>query len=150
VPAQHGLKWRDNERNLNPAMEQQRNLLVTATSVFGTPLMSLATPPATPWPLRTLPLEERRITTNSPPLRTSPRISCSHSLAEVQGDSFCKWLSSEQNEAVEYAASGCPLGDTLIVLRTGGGNSAVFLVPAGVRRLSERLRDCHSICCANI
>jgi hypothetical protein len=91
--------------------------------------MSLATPPATPWPLRTLLLEERRIKTKSSPLRALLRMSCSEVLAKVQRDSSCKWLSSEQKESIEYAASGYPHGT--------GGTCAVFLVPA-VREAAER------------
>jgi superfamily II DNA helicase RecQ len=43
--------------------------------------------------------------------------------------SSCHWISREQKEVAEYVGNGAPCCDVLVVLRTGGGKSAVIVVP---------------------
>jgi superfamily II DNA helicase RecQ len=54
------------------------------------------------------------------------------------GVPFAGWLSDEQRAAVRYAADGAPDGDALIVLRTGGGKSAVYLVATQIDAAAAR------------
>jgi superfamily II DNA helicase RecQ len=54
------------------------------------------------------------------------------------GVPFAGWLSDEQRAAVRYAADGAPDGDALIVLRTGDGKCAVYLVAAQIDTAASR------------
>jgi superfamily II DNA or RNA helicase len=68
----------------------------------------------------------------------SARLACEAAMEMMLGVPFAGWLSDEQREAVCYAADGAPHGDALIVLRTGGGKSAVYLVAAQVDAAAAR------------
>jgi superfamily II DNA or RNA helicase len=73
------------------------------------------------------------------PVKPAPlRLACEAAMEMMLGAPFAGWLSDEQRAAVRYAADGAPDGDALIVLPTGGGKSAVYLVAAQVDAAAAR------------